>query len=666
MGLYPVIMCGGAGTRLWPASRPSRPKQFIPLSGNRSLFQETALRVAPLAEDGGRLIVVGGKAHRQAILDQLAEIGIEAQVLLEPEPRDSAAAMAAAAAWTEARDAAGVNVFVASDHHIPDHEGFRAAVTRGAEAAADGRIVTLGVRPTEPSSAYGYIAPEGTDLSPVAAFVEKPDRAAAERYIAGGYLWNSGNFIARANVLLSELRAEAPAVEAAARASLPDDGAVVADLGPGFLAAPKISIDYAVMEKTTRASVLAVDFAWSDLGAWDAVAATGEGDLGAFVFEDAEGCMARACDGVMVAAIGVRNLAIVVERDAVLVCDLSRSQDVKKVVERLKLASPLHLDFQDARAESLTVGAERLARWLRLRALPLWSELVWSASEGFAEGLTLDGRRSPAPARPGSLARLARAFAEAGDLGWGGPWNARLAAAITASGGAGAGDLRDQADRMIALMQTRAAAPSEAAGLIARAAGMDRHPVDSGRLADLGLFAIERGAAEPPALSQVMAASEGDYATGRLFDWAWLRAREASLLRRPDAGALAAALYRRGLDAVDPRRGLALEAAAPGRAQNRRARLRTQAHWLRAALALAELTEGPERARYVADAGRALTALWRFLNDDGLWFETVLEDGQPIEEVASAAALGDILGALRQMHRSAAICFPGGVAPGLA
>ncbi|RZJ74996.1 MAG: mannose-1-phosphate guanylyltransferase, partial [Brevundimonas sp.] len=210
MGLYPVIMCGGAGTRLWPASRPSRPKQFIPLSGNRSLFQETALRVAPLADDGGRLIVVGGRAHRQAILDQLAEIGIEAQVLLEPEPRDSAAAMAAAAAWTAAHDAAGVNVFVASDHHIPDHEGFRAAVTRGAAASADGRIVTLGVRTTEPSSAYGYIAPEGTDLSPVAAFVEKPDRAAAERYIADGYLWNSGNFIARADVLLSELQAEAP------------------------------------------------------------------------------------------------------------------------------------------------------------------------------------------------------------------------------------------------------------------------------------------------------------------------------------------------------------------------------------------------------------------------------------------------------------------------
>ena len=139
IAIYPVIMCGGAGTRLWPASRPSRPKQFIPLSGNRSLFQETVLRVAPLAE-AGQLIVVGGVAHRSAILEQLEEVGVSAQVLLEPEARDSAAAMAAAAAWTERLNPQGVNVFVASDHHIPDHEGFQTAVRRACEAATTGRI----------------------------------------------------------------------------------------------------------------------------------------------------------------------------------------------------------------------------------------------------------------------------------------------------------------------------------------------------------------------------------------------------------------------------------------------------------------------------------------------------------------------------------------------
>ena len=143
MTLYPVIMCGGAGTRLWPASRPSRPKQFIPLAGNRSLFQEAALRAAPLVSAGGRLLVVGGVDHRRSIIEQLEQIGIDAQVLLEPEARDSAAAMAAAAAWTAARDPDGVNAFVASDHHIPDHDAFRKAVLAAADEARSARIVTL-------------------------------------------------------------------------------------------------------------------------------------------------------------------------------------------------------------------------------------------------------------------------------------------------------------------------------------------------------------------------------------------------------------------------------------------------------------------------------------------------------------------------------------------
>lgn len=423
MGIYPVIMCGGAGTRLWPASRPSRPKQFIPLSGNRSLFQETALRVAPLSSDGGRLIVVGGVAHRDAILSQLAELGIEAQVLLEPEARDSAAAMAAAAAWTARIDAAGINVFVASDHHIPDHQAFRDAALKAADAARAGQIVTLGVRPDTPSSAYGYIAPQGQGLSAVKTFVEKPDAHTAERYIADGYLWNSGNFIVSATTLLNELRHEAPAVAAAVLAALPPvEAGDLVTLSPAFSAAPKISIDYAVMEKTRHASVLAVDFAWSDLGAWDAVSATGEGDLGAFIFEDAENCMARAPEGVMVAAIGVRNLAIIVEHDAVLVCDMNRSQDVKKVVERLKTASPQHLDFAATKSENLADGGRRFADWLRMRALPLWGTAGQAQDGGFAELLSQDGRYVTAQRRARVQARQIHVYAEAGRNGWRGPW----------------------------------------------------------------------------------------------------------------------------------------------------------------------------------------------------------------------------------------------------
>lgn len=421
MLLYPVILCGGGGARLWPASRPSRPKQFVPMSGNRSLFQEAVLRTAPLAEGGGSVVVIGGVTHRRWILDQLAELDIEAKVLLEPEGRDSAPAMAAAAAWIHRDNPQGVAAFVASDHHVPDHDAFRDAVREAAAAA--GRIVTLGVRPDSPSSAYGYIRPAGVGLSPVAAFVEKPDRQTAADYIAAGYLWNSGNFIVSAAVLLDELRSLAPGVMAAAEAALPPvEGPQVQTLGPAFGAAPKISIDYAVMEKTTLASVLAVEFAWSDMGAWDAVAASGEGDVGSHIFEDSDGCMVRAPDGVLVAALGVRNLAIIVERDAVLVSDLGRAQDVKRVVERIRDASPRHLDFDAPQPEALGEGARRLADWMRLRALPLWATVGLHDGPGFAETLGLDGRTLPGPSRSLVQARQIFVYAQAAQLGWTGPW----------------------------------------------------------------------------------------------------------------------------------------------------------------------------------------------------------------------------------------------------
>lgn len=422
MRLYPVIMCGGAGTRLWPASRPSRPKQFIPLSGNRSLFQEAVLRTQPLVSGGGRIIVIGGQTHRSAILDQLHEIGVVAQVLLEPEARDSAAAMAAAAAWTEQHDADGVNVFVASDHHIPDHGAFCEAVRKAGEAALQGHIVTLGVKPTEPSTAYGYIQPAASNLAPVQQFVEKPDRDVAREYIEKGFLWNSGNFILSSRTLLSELAHCAPDVLHSARASVDGCAGDVFELGAAFRSAPKISIDYALMERTQRAWVLPVDFQWSDLGAWDAVAATGEGEFGGHIFEDAEGCMARAPEGVVVAALGVRNLAIVVEGDAVLVCDLSRAQDVKKVVERLRKSSPQHIDFVKPEMETLEIGARRFREWLRLRALPLWSSVGQAENGAFAELLNLDGRSVAAERRARVQARQIYVFAQAGLLGWEGPW----------------------------------------------------------------------------------------------------------------------------------------------------------------------------------------------------------------------------------------------------
>ncbi len=330
--LYPVILCGGAGTRLWPASRPDRPKPFLDLTGPLSLFQLAVRRVLPLVENGGRLLVVGAATHADLITEQLAAVGAEATVLLEPEGRDSAAAVAAAAAWVEARDPDGRVMILASDHHIPDEAGYRHALTTAADAAGDtGRIVTLGVAPTQPSSAYGYIRPEHAGLAPVQAFIEKPDSHRAAQLILEGCLWNSGAFIATARTLREEMERHAPEIWRAVAGAVPEGGAV---LGAGFAAAPRLSFDYAVMETTDRASVLPLTLAWSDLGAWDAVATVSENEGTAHLSLDSAGCLIRAPDGVTVATLGVSGLAVIVEHDAVLVCDLSRAQDVKRLLTR--------------------------------------------------------------------------------------------------------------------------------------------------------------------------------------------------------------------------------------------------------------------------------------------------------------------------------------------
>ena len=415
MAIYPVILCGGAGTRLWPASRPARPKQFIDLVSDGSLFQETVRRVAPLAE-GGRIIVVAGEAHRGFIGAQLAALGVEGDLILEPVGRDSAPAMAAAALWIQQIDPDGTAVFVASDHYIPDAAAFRAAAIEAIAAAAPGRIVTMGMAPASPSSAYGYIQPEAPGLSPVRRFVEKPGQAEAERYLAEGYLWNSGNFVVPVRVLLEEMERFVPDVVAAVRAALPGQGSGAHGLGAAFLAAPKISIDYAVMEKSDRVWVLPAAFEWSDLGAWDAVAATGRGGRGVWVDHASDGCLVRAAPGMVVATAGVSNLAIIAEPDAVLVCDLGRAQDVKALVEELarRETSPL-----PAAPPSLEALAERFERWLKLAALPLWATLGVDADGAFVEALDEAGVPVGDFRRARVQARQAYVFSLAAAWGWG-------------------------------------------------------------------------------------------------------------------------------------------------------------------------------------------------------------------------------------------------------
>jgi len=692
------------------------------MAGNRSLFQDTVERVEPLKGAAGELIIVGSQAHHRTILEQLGEIGQEGVLLLEPEGRDSAAAMAVAALWTARRDPTAVNVFVASDHHIPDGPAFREAVSTAAAAAEKGRIVTLGVKPTQPSTAYGYISPAHSGLAEVKAFIEKPDKATAERYIAAGYLWNSGNFIVRADVLTDEIaQTTVGLIEGVTRAmdnGLTDGAALF--LGTAFASAPKISIDYAVMEKTRRASVLPVDFVWSDLGAWDAVHASGEGSVGLHVFEDVENCLVRACDGVMVATIGVSDIAVIVERDAVLVTDLRRSQDVKKVVNRLKTLSPRHLDFPFREEESLVDGASRLAAWIRQSALPIWCTLGQNDQGGFEELLGHDGRRLDSALRARVQASQIHVYAQAARLGWSGPWRAVLKNGLawlhdrfvnddgavrehlTATGAQldGVESVHDQSFFMLAHASVQQIAPDmalEQQAVLVRDRLLARWHVESGlagagschqssaqiRLLEAAMAWEEAGGdgnwalladrivsfacmhfldAETGALNEFLTPDsrfeESSVEPGHQFEWAWLLARQAQARENSALLDKAWRLFEGGLRGVDLKRDVIVDALdVEGRVRSARARLQSQAGWLKAALALASIDHG-RRDLCLNQAAHAQRAVWRYLTPNGLWRDKMLENGSFIDEPAPASSFYHVMTAFTQTKASMEMLKP--------
>jgi mannose-1-phosphate guanylyltransferase/mannose-6-phosphate isomerase len=348
--IIPLIMCGGAGTRLWPASREVRPKQFLPLFGTRSTFQDTLLRVSD-ADLFARPIIITNAAYRFMVLEQLAEIGIEADVLLEPMRRDSGPAIAAGAAFAQLRDPDAVVLALAADHVVRDTAAFLVACRVGLAAAEAGRIVTFGVNPERAATEYGYInpgAPVSGEVRAVAKFVEKPDQPTAERYIREGYLWNSGNFMFRASVLLDEYRkfdtASVQTVTDAVAKAGRDLSFIILD-SDAFAAAKPISIDYAVMEKTERAAVAPVSCGWSDVGSWHAVWELSEKDgqgnaaRGAAVFEDSRNCNV-VTDKALVALEGVDDLVVVAAQDAILVSRQRDANGLKRLVAKLKTVAP--------------------------------------------------------------------------------------------------------------------------------------------------------------------------------------------------------------------------------------------------------------------------------------------------------------------------------------
>lgn len=347
--IIPVILCGGAGTRLWPASRDSYPKQFLAFGGERSLFQETLLRVQGPAFD--RPVIVSGNDYRFLVAEQARAVGVDADIVLEPARRDSCAAIAAAACVASRRNAAAIMLVLAADHVIADRDAFVAHVDTGLAAARAGRIVTFGIHPSFPATGYGYIRPGPLlagmqGVHALAEFKEKPDLATAERYLAEGYLWNSGNFLFRADAFLNELAQLAPDIHGPALTAV-EKAAADLDflrLDPeAFGKARSQSVDYAVMERTTLSAVVPSSFGWSDIGSWSAIADMGTADEngnaahGDAMFENARNCYIYSPE-TLTSVVGLEDVVVVATRDAVLVADKSKSEEVKALVGRLAKA----------------------------------------------------------------------------------------------------------------------------------------------------------------------------------------------------------------------------------------------------------------------------------------------------------------------------------------
>ncbi|HUF74593.1 MAG TPA: sugar phosphate nucleotidyltransferase [Gammaproteobacteria bacterium] len=364
--IVPVILCGGSGTRLWPLSTPEMPKQFLSLVSERSLFQETLLRLDGLAGLGNPIVVCNA-LHRGLVADQLAEIGAKARaIVLEPAGRNTAPAIGVAAGIASIGPVAGsgsagsgsdpggsdpgpvpgpVLLVLPADHVIADAEAFRAAVRHAVRAAGAGKLVTFGIVPTRPETGYGYIeqrADEG-GWSIVTRFVEKPDLKTAREYLESGrFLWNSGMFVFGADMYLDELARYAPAIHAASEkavAGMRKNGDVY-ELGSEFLASPSDSIDYAVMEKTERAAVVPLDAGWNDVGSWEALHdvleknADGNVLRGDIIALDAGNNFVIAASR-KVALLGLDNVIVIESENELLIMKKDRSQDLKRLLEIL-------------------------------------------------------------------------------------------------------------------------------------------------------------------------------------------------------------------------------------------------------------------------------------------------------------------------------------------
>jgi mannose-1-phosphate guanylyltransferase/mannose-6-phosphate isomerase len=351
--ITPVIMAGGSGTRLWPLSRAGYPKQFLVLSGNTSLFQQAVARLRALNStyiEVGAPVIVGNEEHRFLVLDQLRELKIEPEAaVLEPMGRNTAPALTLAALQALEGGADPVLVVTPADQTVTDAAGFTRALHDAVRCAAAGSIAILGIKPDRPETGYGYICAAGAGgIAEVERFVEKPDPATAERYVAdGSYFWNSGMFVLRASVWMAALERFRPDIATATRkawASRTSDAKFVRPGKAEFAEVPAESVDYAVMEKCPGSGIdirmVPLDAGWNDLGAWEAVwqvaskDEAGNASVGDALFSDSHNTLVHATSR-LVSVVGLSNVVVVETPDAVLVSDRARSQEVKKIVNRL-------------------------------------------------------------------------------------------------------------------------------------------------------------------------------------------------------------------------------------------------------------------------------------------------------------------------------------------
>ena len=349
MNFYPVVLTGGAGSRLWPVSREFYPKPLLPILGDRTLLQDTCVRLDGLAGVRAPLLVCN-EEHRFLVAEQLRELGKQPEaIMLEPQGRNTAPALTIAALYLVDRDADAVMVVMPADHVIPDAATFTATVEQAGSLAAAGHLVTFGVVADKPETGYGYIRRgddiEGSGGFRVDRFVEKPDAETAQAYLdAGGYFWNSGIFVLRADRWLEEIGKFRPDILAACSKAMADctrDSDFVRVNKQAFLSTPLDSIDYAVMEKTDKAAVVPMNTSWSDVGSWSSIwevsQQDGQGNVarGDVLTHDTTNSLFMAGDRC-IAAVGLDNIVVIETSDAVLVADKSKCQDVKVIVGKLK------------------------------------------------------------------------------------------------------------------------------------------------------------------------------------------------------------------------------------------------------------------------------------------------------------------------------------------